>query len=86
MARLEILHESRRSSVGNVEDVIENEDLAIDVRPGPDTDHRYLERSPDRLAEFARHAFEQDDVRAGILQPLPDVGAADADQLETIRF
>src|SRR5688500_18977373 len=66
----EILHEARLAAGGDVEDVVQHQDLAVGVRAGADADHRHLERRGDALAELRRNAFEQDDVGARGLERL----------------
>ena len=65
---LEILDESRRAPLGDVEDVIEHENLSVDVRSGADADDGNIERARYRAPDFVRHSFEEHDVGAGILE------------------
>src|SRR5688572_9227334 len=60
----EILHEARLAPRGDVEHVVEHEDLAVRIRPGADADDRHLESFGDLLAELRRDALEQHDVGA----------------------
>ena len=70
MPVLEILDEPRRLALRDIEDVVQHEDLPVDVGARTDPDHGHLERVPDGLPEFARHAFEQDDIGTRILELL----------------
>src|SRR5688572_27015444 len=46
----EILHEARLAARGDVEHVVQHQDLAVGVGPGADADHRHFERLGDALA------------------------------------
>src|SRR5262245_211623 len=66
----EIAREARLAARGDVEDVVEHEDLSVDVRSRADADHRHVHFARDARAELRRNAFEQHDVRAGAFQRL----------------
>lgn len=70
MTCLEILDESRCPTLRDIEDVVEHENLAIDVRTGTDANYRYVERVGDHLPDFIRDALKQYDIRTRILQAL----------------
>src|SRR6188768_2914931 len=72
----EIPDEPRLAPRGDVEHVVQHEDLAIGVRSRADADDRHVERLGDLLAELRRNAFEQHDVRARGLQRLRAVDHA----------
>ena len=67
---LKIPDESRRLALGNIEDVVQHQNLAIDVRACTNSDNRHFENICHSLPDFARNTLEQDNVSSGILQLL----------------
>ena len=70
----EIPDEPGRLSLGDIQNVVKDQYLAVDVRTGANPDNRHIQRIGYGLPDLVGHAFEQHDVRAGVLQ-LP--GAVD---------
>ncbi len=66
--RHEILNEARRAPLRNIQNVIKNQDLAIDVRAGSDSNDRYFSLIGNCLPDFIRNAFEQQQVCSCFLQ------------------
>src|SRR5512138_3070675 len=64
----EVLRELRLAAGGDVENVVQHQDLPVGVRPCADADHRHTQLLGDRCTERRRNAFEQHDVRAGALE------------------
>ena len=55
----EIPNESGRAPLRNIQNVIQNQYLAIDVRAGSDSNDRYFSLIGNCLPDFIRNAFEQ---------------------------
>ena len=64
---LEIPDETRRAPLRDAQNVVEYENLAVDMRPGPDADDWHSETLGDRTPDFIRNAFEQHDIGTCIL-------------------
>src|ERR1700728_3948906 len=60
----------RPAAGGDVQHVVEHQNLAVGVGARTDADDRHVQLRGDRLAELRRNAFEQHDVRTGRLQTL----------------
>src|SRR5262249_42607711 len=60
----EVADEARLAAGGDIENVVEHQDLAVDVGPRADPDPPHLELARDHGAELGRNAFEQHDVSA----------------------
>ena len=67
---LKIPDESRRLALGNIEDVVQHQDLTVDVRACADTYCRHVKSIFHGLPNLIGNALEQDDVSSGILQLL----------------
>jgi hypothetical protein len=61
----EVLYETRFAPGGDVEHVVQHEDLAIRVGPRADADDRHVQRFRDGLPQLGGNTFEQHDVGAG---------------------
>ena len=54
------LDELRRSPVVEPEQVVEDEHLAVGIRPGADPDHGDVEQRHQRLRHLGRHGFDDE--------------------------
>ncbi len=66
--RLKVLDESRRAALRDIENVIQHQYLAINIRPSADSDNRNVQRFCYNFAHFVRDALKQDDISTGVLQ------------------
>ena len=67
---LKIPDESRRLALGNIEDVVQHQDLTVDVRACTNAYDRHVESIFHGLPDFVGNTLKQDDVSSGILQLL----------------
>ena len=67
--RLKVTYKLWRPALGNIENVVQHEDLAVNVGSCADTDYGNRKRPGNERANFVRNALQQDDVSARILQP-----------------
>ena len=67
---LKIPDESRRLALGNIEDVVQHQDLTVDVRACTDAYDRNVEGIFHGLPDFVGNTLEQNNVCSGILQLL----------------
>ena len=68
LALHEVFRKFRFLADGNVEHILQYENLAVDVGPGANADHRDIERRGDFRGQVCRHAFQQQQIGAGLLQ------------------
>ena len=52
VALLKVLYETRRAPLRDIEDVVQDQDLAVDMRPGTDSDNGNIEFCRRSLANF----------------------------------
>ena len=55
---LKVPDKPRRPTLRNIEDVIQDQDLAVDIRAGANSDNRNLQRSGNLFSDFVRHTFK----------------------------
>ena len=65
---LKITYESGRAALGNVEYVVQYENLAVDIRTCTNADDRHFERISYRLTQLVGNTLQQHDVGTRILQ------------------
>ena len=70
VALLKILNETRRTPLCDIEDVVQDQYLAVDIRASTNTDDGHIEFFSRSLANFVWHALKQDNIGARVLQSL----------------